>query len=139
MREYVLPEPTYTVGPEQTLNKAPNQPTLNSPSDGATKLSLSPILNVTVTDPDGDDMNVTFYDNTSGTPTQIGADNLIPNGSQTTYQWSGRTEGNTYKWFVQVMDNQSSAVNSSEWSFTANSLWLNLKDSEKLFQGERNH
>ena len=134
VREYVLPEPTYTVGPEQTLNKAPNQPTLNSPSDGATKLSLSPILNVTVTDPDGDDMNVTFYDNTSGTPTQIGADNLIPNGSQATYQWSGRTEGNTYKWFVQVMDNQSSAVNSSEWSFTANSLWLNLKDSEKSFR-----
>ena len=33
----------------------------SSPTDGATDVSLNPTLNVTVSDPDGDSMNVSFY------------------------------------------------------------------------------
>ena len=44
-----------------TISNSPPQVQLNSPSDGATNQSLSTTLNVTVTDDDGDTMNVSFY------------------------------------------------------------------------------
>ncbi len=40
---------------------APNQPAVNSPTDGSTGVSTSPNLNVTVTDNDSDAMNVSFF------------------------------------------------------------------------------
>ncbi len=40
---------------------APNQPTLNYPANGSTDIELSPILNITVTDPENEAMNVTFW------------------------------------------------------------------------------
>jgi hypothetical protein len=44
-----------------SLNNAPNQPFPVSPVDGATGVSTSPNLEVTVSDLDGDPLNVTFY------------------------------------------------------------------------------
>ena len=43
------------------LAQAPNQPVLVQPSDGATGVSTSPTLEVTVSDPNSDPMDVTFY------------------------------------------------------------------------------
>lgn len=43
------------------LNNAPNHPMLVSPADGATGVSTSPSLYVNASDPDGDDLTVTFY------------------------------------------------------------------------------
>ena len=40
---------------------APNQPTLVSPADGASGVSLSPVLSVIPTDPNADPMDVSFY------------------------------------------------------------------------------
>jgi len=57
-REYSI-YANYTLG-----NSAPDSPLVNAPSDGATGVSTSPDLNVTVTDDDGDDMNVSFYGGT---------------------------------------------------------------------------
>jgi len=42
-------------------NAAPDQPVLNAPTDGATDQLLNTTLNITVTDADGDLMNVSFY------------------------------------------------------------------------------
>jgi len=39
----------------------PNQPVLVAPPDGATEVSTSPTLEVTVSDPQGDSLDVTFY------------------------------------------------------------------------------
>ena len=44
-----------------TFTRAPNKPTNPNPPDGATCISISPILSVNVTDPDGDAMDVYFY------------------------------------------------------------------------------
>ena len=54
-----LLEVTYsTSGP---ANQAPDQPVLVQPADAAVDVSTSPTLEVTVTDPDSDPMDVTFY------------------------------------------------------------------------------
>ncbi|MBC7251938.1 MAG: DNRLRE domain-containing protein, partial [Anaerolineae bacterium] len=52
-------EVTYSTG--GPTNQAPDQPTLVQPADGATDISTSPTLEVTVTDPDDDALDVTFY------------------------------------------------------------------------------
>ena len=44
------------------VSAAEPQITLNSPSDGATDVSLNPTLNATVTDADGDLLDVSFYE-----------------------------------------------------------------------------
>jgi len=45
----------------------PNQPTLNNPQNGSTEVSENPVLNVTVTDPEGEVMDVYFYGRTKTT------------------------------------------------------------------------
>ena len=59
-------EVTYTTG-------GPDQPTLVQPANGATGISTSPNLQVNVSDPDGDDLAVTFY----GRPVTNGEDFTI--------------------------------------------------------------
>ena len=54
---------TYTTGP---VNHAPAQPILIQPSNASTGVSISPTLEVTVTDPDSDPLNVTFYGHPTG-------------------------------------------------------------------------
>ncbi len=44
-----------------TTSKIPNEPTVNNPANGAVNQPSSVNLNITVTDPDGDAMNVSFY------------------------------------------------------------------------------
>ena len=56
---------TFTV--TAAVNQAPNQPTLVSPGNGSTGVSTSPTLQVTVSDPDADNLNVTFYGRKAGT------------------------------------------------------------------------
>jgi len=48
------------------VNQAPAMPTLVQPADNATGVSTSPSLQVTVTDPDLDTMNVSFYGRVAG-------------------------------------------------------------------------
>jgi uncharacterized repeat protein (TIGR02543 family) len=49
---------TYVIG---TGNQAPNAPVLNAPADGATGVSISPTLDVTVSDPEADNLTVTYF------------------------------------------------------------------------------
>ena len=50
-----------------SVNHVPNKPSsTNYPPDEGTNIELNPILNVTVTDPDGDTMNVSFYEYYTG-------------------------------------------------------------------------
>ncbi|MBC7879398.1 MAG: DNRLRE domain-containing protein [Anaerolineales bacterium] len=63
-------EVTYATGP---INQPPNQPTLVQPVDSGTGVSTSPNLQVNVSDPEGDDLAVTFY----GRPVTDGEDFTI--------------------------------------------------------------
>ena len=96
-------------------NNAPNA-TVNAPSNDATGQALSVDLNVTVTDEDGDSMNVSFYNN--ATDSQISTTQTsIANGSTAEVTWSGLSVGTTYSWYVNVTDG-TDTTQSSVWSFT---------------------
>ncbi|MBD3255521.1 MAG: hypothetical protein GF383_10530 [Candidatus Lokiarchaeota archaeon] len=77
----------------------PNNP---SPSDGET-IGFSPTLNVDVSDPDGDTLNVAFYD--ASDDSLIGVDLGVLSGDTASVPWLGLPEG-VYSWYVVVGDNQ---------------------------------
>ena len=104
------------------FNTAPNQPTLNAPSDDATNQILNPLLNVTITDPDGDAMNATFYNNLDHSVICTNNTN-IANGTNVLCTWTGLSESTDYQWYVNVTDgtltNTSDVWNFSTGDFTA--------------------
>ena len=54
-----------------TLNRTPDDPVFNSPANSATKVVLSPTLDVTVDDYEEDDVIVTFMEENILYPTRI--------------------------------------------------------------------
>ena len=120
IRKYASTEPTYSIGEEEVPGVPPNKPSINvppSPVDASVGNSLSVVLNATVTDPDSNSLNVSFWDNTSGTPLQIGDTQVVSNGSSAQVTWSGLYSGMTYDWFVKVYDGTYYNY-SEEYSFT---------------------
>jgi len=105
------PEWNFTAG----ANNPPNKPTLNSPADGSTVGSeTSATLKVDVTDPDGDTMDVKFY-NANG-DAYIGEDTGVTDGGTASFTWSGRTQDTTYQWYA-VADDGEFTNQSDTWSF----------------------
>jgi len=96
-------------------NTAPTQPSLNSPTNGATSQLLAVTQNITITDIDGDNMNVSFYD--SSNDLLLGTNNNLSNGSYAVYEWSGLSYSTTYKWHVNITDGINTSQ-SQNWSFT---------------------
>ncbi|MEF8874574.1 MAG: S8 family serine peptidase [Candidatus Thermoplasmatota archaeon] len=95
-------------------NTAPASPMNPSPIDGATGVSTSPTLSANVSDPDGDTMDVTFYD--ASDDSQIGQNTGVTNGT-TSVTWSGLATNTAYSWYV-VADDGSLTNTSATWSFT---------------------
>ena len=96
----------------------PNQPTLIQPSNGATDVSTSPTLKVTVTDPNDDTMSVSFYSSTGG---NIGSTVTgVSSGGTASVTWSGLSYSTLYKWYVIVSDDTYN-TRSVNWSFTTTS------------------
>lgn len=94
------------------VNQPPNSPTLNSPADGAS-VSTSVTLDVTVSDPESDSMDVSFYwSNGTLITTKTG----VSSGSSTSTTVSGLNY-QTYNWYV-VADDGINSTQSSTWSFT---------------------
>ncbi len=98
-------------------NTAPNV-TLNSPTNGATG-SISPLtLNITVTDPEADNMNVLIYSVTDDEVLESW--DTVSNGTMLTYTLWRLEEGRTYQWYVNVSDYQYTTQGNT-WSFTTDS------------------
>lgn len=89
--------------------------TLKSPEDNSTDGIINPILNVTVTDGDGDLMNVTFY-NSSGTAICVNL-SISTGADVKCNNWSGLTENTTYEWYVNVTDGVATTKGTT-WNFT---------------------
>jgi len=98
----------------ETPNSPPEVPTSPSPEDGATQVSLSPTLIVTVVDPDNDELTVSFYD--SEDDSLIGTDTGVPSETSASVVWSGLSYGTTYSWYV-IADDGESSTQSEIWSF----------------------
>jgi parallel beta-helix repeat protein len=95
-------------------NLAPDKPTLVAPANGATGTSTNPTLRVTVTDPDADTMNITFYQQGG---TQIGSTQTgIANGGTASVVWSGRSYSTTYYWYAVAHDG-AAGTQSNTWHF----------------------
>ncbi len=97
-----------------TQNQAPDAPTNPSPADGSTGISTSPTLSADVSDPEGDTMDVSFYD--ASDDSLIGSNSNVNNGT-TSVSWSGLLSGTTYQWYV-VADDGTDSTQSTTWSFT---------------------
>ncbi|TXT64619.1 MAG: exported protein of unknown function [Promethearchaeota archaeon] len=122
------------------INEAPlvNIP---SPSDDATATTINPTLQVEVSDADGHDITVYFYDNSTGTPIYLGMDTVSSGGpGNASFQWNGRAYGTEYRWFVNASDGIVNTT-SSIWSFTTKAapenplLLLLLTPSEQQIPG----
>lgn len=98
------------------VNQAP-EASNPSPANGATGVSRSPSLSVDVSDSDGDDVDVQFYD--ASTDNRIDIVYNTPNGGTASTTWSGADSyGTTYSWYTKVDDDNDYKVQSSTWSFT---------------------
>ena len=98
-----------------TVNTAPDMLIYIMPTDGATGVSLNPILYVYVSDADGDVMDVSFYD--ASDDNLIDYDLGIPSGGTAGTLWYGLSEGTIYNWYVVASDGKLSTY-SSIWTFT---------------------
>jgi len=94
---------------------------LNSPSDGQDFAYnvTSVTLNISITDPDGELFNVTWYNATNNAIFNINSS--ITNGSDVTYTLIGLTNNKTVSWFASILDlNNSEVTNGSTWTFILN-------------------
>ena len=103
--------------PVTSTNKAPAQPTLDTlagaPADGASGVSLTPILGWACSDPDGDALTYTVSFGVSSPPPVVST-----NQSAKTYSPASLSYSTTYYWSVTAKDPSGLTANSEIWSFT---------------------
>ena len=92
-----------------TTNASPTV-TSSASEPGSTEATLT----VTVSDTDGQTLDVTFYDG-SGNP--IGSQAGIASGDTASVTWSGLSSGTDYSWYV-VVDDGLTSTTSGVYSFT---------------------
>lgn len=82
-------------------NYAPNV-TLNAPAANTTYAigTVEVLLNASISDPDGDNTTVYFYD---GDDTLLNTQYNVSNGSEVTYNWSSLSS-RTHEWYVVAAD-----------------------------------
>ncbi len=98
-------------------NTAPDAPTLNSPTDGATGVGTSPTLDVRVSDPDVNALTVTYYGRpyASGNFSQIAQHTGVTTTGDTA-TWNGLGEGQEFEWYVTVSDGIATTTGDT-WTF----------------------
>ena len=100
---------------ESGPNHPPDEPTNPSPVDGDTGVDINPILSVDVSDPDGDAMDVYFYN--ASDDSLIDNDTNVSSGGTASVPWPGLAYNTTYYWYA--IANDSELQNQSDtWSFT---------------------
>jgi len=95
------------------------------PADGSTSVSIFPVLNITVSDADGDSMNIIWFSNSSGSWQVFGTNNSVCNG---TYHqtFSNVTEnGKWWYWMVNVTDGTKYTESSVYRFYTGNQSKIN--------------
>lgn len=110
---------------EEPTNQAPNEPYNPNPANNAQGIITSPTLSVHVSDPDGDSLDVTFYD--ADTDQVIGTDQCTSDCTASTI-WTGLAKDTSYSWYVKVTDGEFE-VESDTWSFTTETDDVDLEIS----------
>ena len=95
-------------------NAPPSQPSDPEPINGATNVPVNPVLSVFVSDPDGDMMNISFYD--AATQQRIGINVHVVSSTRASVPWNGLQNETQYHWYA--IANDGSRTNQSEtWEF----------------------
>lgn len=123
----------YSIGRYNTNNETPpdeadarcwyvHAPMISDPypADGATGVPFNPTLHITVTDGDGDLMDITWYTNVSGTWQILGVNNSVGNGTYFMPTSDFDDPLHTYYWNVSVTDGVFT-VSSPAYHFTTQS------------------
>ncbi len=74
------------------------------PTNGATGVELTPLLNITVTDPDGDAMDIVWLSNSSGSWQSFGMNSSVSNGTYHQIFSNASENGKWWFWRVNVSD-----------------------------------
>jgi hypothetical protein len=74
------------------------------PADESTGISIAPVLNITVSDPDANSMNITWLSNSSGSWQVFGTNNSVGNGTYHQIMSNASTNGKWWYWKVNVTD-----------------------------------
>ena len=96
-------------------NQPPAIPTNPNPADDATEVEINPPLSVTVSDPNGDNMDVTFYD--ASDYSIIDVDYDVPSGETASVVWPNLEYNTSYSWYA-VADDGEYTTQSDTWAFT---------------------
>jgi len=76
----------------------------NYPVSGSNGISIAPVLNITVNDPDGDTMNITWFSNSSGSWQVFGTNSSVGNGTYHQIMSNASVNGQWWYWLVNVSD-----------------------------------
>jgi PKD repeat protein len=96
-------------------NNPPDPPTNPIPDDNWAGIEINPILNVNISDPDDDSMDVTFYN--ASDDSVIGTDYNVASGGTAATTWLGLSYSTNYNWYT-IADDGTNTTQSSTWSFT---------------------
>ena len=100
------------------INSPPDKPFNPSPEDEADNVNLNPILRVFVTDSDGDNMDVFFYN--ASDDSLIGEVEDVSDGDTAMVTWFNLTELTDYSWYA-VADDGEYINQSDTWCFITRS------------------
>jgi len=96
-------------------NHPPSQPSDPNPVNGAINIPINQELSVFVFDPEGDIMNVSFYDAT--THQLIGIDIDVASSTRASITWNGLENITRYYWYT-ITDDGTFSNQSETWEFT---------------------
>jgi hypothetical protein len=74
------------------------------PVDGSNGVSIKPVLNITVTDSDGDNMNISWLSNSSGSWQVFGTNSSVQSGTYHQTLVNASVNGQWWYWRVNVSD-----------------------------------
>jgi len=74
------------------------------PANGANGIPISPVMNLTVSDDDGDTMNITWWSNSSGSWQIFGTNNSVSNGTYHQTFSNATVNGQWWYWKYNVSD-----------------------------------
>jgi len=115
MGQGMLPSTVYASKVEVRVTYNPyNPPEISTPypANGGIGMSLNSMLNITVSDTDGDLMNITWSSNSSGSWQVFGTNNSVSNGTYHQTFLNATENGKWWYWCVNVTDGRNYTTSS---------------------------
>jgi len=113
----ILPGPSWSFA----INQHPNQASVVEPADGATVYGESVEIEAEVSDPDGDSLDVEFFNNVSNLSSSERTVSGVNSGESTSVTVDNINRGRSYRWWVKTSDSWESTKGGS-WTFYNNEL-----------------